>query len=208
MGINDLLKHLPGGGSSDYRHSFYDLNMEGEVVPLDAASALWQFAANHAWDHLHGNHNPALSEWAHFLVYLRSICRWKLVVFMDGMENEHKQPEIERRKKRAEEARASNNLMGQIKNSPEYIAQATAVCKYLDIEVHTSAYEADPQVSYVALLQSLVPVTGDSDLLAYGVPEKLIIVKGFKHEWFQIIDLTAVIEEGTYPLYDLYNEHG
>ena len=42
----------------------------------------------------------------------------------------------------------------------------------MSIEVHTSAYKADPKVSYAALMESEMPVTGDSDLLAYGVPRK------------------------------------
>ena len=94
MGINDLLPHLLGGGRHEYCHSFYHLGMKNYAVPFDAASALWQFAAKHAWDYLRGNHTPALIEWAHFLNYLRSICRWDLRVYMDGMENVEKRPEI------------------------------------------------------------------------------------------------------------------
>mmetsp|Transcript_25373 Transcript_25373/g.43316 ORF Transcript_25373/g.43316 Transcript_25373/m.43316 type:complete len:160 (-) Transcript_25373:136-615(-) len=71
----------------------------------------------------------------------------------------------------------------------------------------------DPQVSYASLSESLVPVSGDSDLLAYGISEepgngKLIVVKTFKHEWFRIIDLSAETEAGQYPLFDLYKNHG
>lgn len=176
---------------------------------LDAASELWQFAANHAWDHLRGNHLPALVDWAHFLLYLRSICGWELSICLDGMENEHKQPEIERRKMAAENARQNENLIGQIKNTPDYIRKAKCVCEQLGIECQVSAYEADPQVSYVSVSKSAIAITGDSDLLAYGVgQEKLIIVKGFKHEWFRVIDLNANVPEGDYPLFDMYNKHG
>ena len=98
MGINDLLPYLPGGRRNEYYHSFYNLiEMRDQVVPVDAASALWQFAAKHAWDYLRGNYLPELTEWAHFLNYLRSICRWDFRVSMDGMENMHKRPETERR---------------------------------------------------------------------------------------------------------------
>ena len=78
----------------------------------------------------------------------------------------------ERRRKAAEAARASNDLRGQIKNTPEYIVKAVAVCKFLKIDVHVSVYEADPQVLYIAILKSLIPVSGDSDLLAYGLAEE------------------------------------
>lgn len=181
--------------------------MKGQVVPIDAASALWQFAAKHAADFLNGNHNPALTEWAHFLNYLSRICGWILIVIMDGMENVAKDPEIERRKVAAELAEERGNLIGQIKNTPEYIAKAIRVCKFLGIRVHVSAYEADPQVSYLSLTRNLIPLSGDSDLLAYGVATKLIIVKGFMHEWYRIIDLTAEVEEGNYPLFDLFKKN-
>lgn len=74
MGIDDLLPRLPGGGSNDYKHSFYGALDKGSTVPLDAASALWQFAARHASDYLRGNLTPALVEWSRFLNNLRSIC--------------------------------------------------------------------------------------------------------------------------------------
>ena len=208
MGIIDLLQHLPGVGSDKYHHSFYDLKLNGKIVPFDAACALWQFAVHHAWDHLRGNHSPALMEWARFLVYLRSICRWSLKVYMDGMENKDKSPEIERRKVAVEAAKASNNLYGQIKNTPDYIAKAVQVCQFLNIEVHVAVYEADMQVSHISLSHSLIPVSGDSDLLAYGVMSKLILVKGYKHEWYCIIDLEADVPAGEYPLFDLYRKHG
>eukprot|EP00579_Thalassiosira_antarctica_P026370 CAMPEP_0202019332 /NCGR_PEP_ID=MMETSP0905-20130828/41723_1 /ASSEMBLY_ACC=CAM_ASM_000554 /TAXON_ID=420261 /ORGANISM="Thalassiosira antarctica, Strain CCMP982" /LENGTH=145 /DNA_ID=CAMNT_0048580571 /DNA_START=115 /DNA_END=549 /DNA_ORIENTATION=+ len=145
MGINDLLPHLPGGGRHEYCHSFYHLEMKGHVVPFDATSTLWQFAAKHAWDYLCGNHTPALIEWAHFLNYLRSICCWDLRVYMDGMENVEKRPEIERRNAAVAEAEVHNSLTGQIRNTPDYIAKAVNVCKFLRIEVYVSAHEADPQ---------------------------------------------------------------
>ena len=128
---------------------------------------------------------------------------------LDGMENPDKEPEIERRKRKREEAESAGNFIGQIKNSPEYIAKAVEVCKYYNIQVIVSAYEADPQVSHLSLSQSLVPVTGDSDLLAYGVPEKIIIVKGYHSQIYRIIDLSKDnINEGDYPLLDLYHKHG
>ena len=78
---------MPGGGKNNYHHSFLKLGFEGKVVPFDAAGALWQFASHHAWDYLRGNYTPALNEWGNLLVYLRSICKWKLVVYLDGSEN-------------------------------------------------------------------------------------------------------------------------
>ena len=95
MGINDLLKHLPGSAMSSRRHSFFNLQLKGHVVPFVAAGPLWQFASSHAADFLRGNHIPALIKWTRFLSHLRSICKWQLRVFMDGMDNVHKAPENE-----------------------------------------------------------------------------------------------------------------
>ena len=180
-------------------------------MPFDAAGALWSFAHRHAWDFLNGNHQPALIEWARLLNYLRSILGWNLVVYLDGMENVHKQPEIEQRQKKVQQAKDKNDGGGQVKNTPEYIAKAYAVCKNMRIKVHISAYETDPQVSHLSISQSVVAVTGDSDLLAYGVARKLIGVKtgGYTSDWFRIIDLDPPnIKKGEYPLVDLYHKHG
>ena len=208
MGIHDLMPHLPGGGRDEYYYSFFDLKMDGNAVPFDAASALWQFAAHHAYDYLRGNHTPALQEWACFLNYLRSVCGWKLIIYMDGMENLAKVPEIKRRRAAVELAQQRHDLHGQVKNTPEYIAKAMAVCQFLSIEAHVSAYEADTQVSFCTCKESLVAVTSDSDLLAYGVHHRLIVVKRFTGEMFCIINLDENVEEGEYPLLDLYRKHG
>ena len=213
MGISDLLPHLPGGGKNNYHHSFLKLGFEGKVVPFDAAGALWQFASHHAWDYLRGNYTPALNEWGNLLVYLRSICKWKLVVYLDGSENIHKTPEIERRARRAENAREHNDLIGQIKNTPEYITKAHCLCTFLRINVSVSAFEADPQVVHASIPHSLIPVSGDSDLLAYRKSEekvvtKVVIVKGYKNEWHRMITLGDDTPAGDYPLNDLYRKHG
>lgn len=111
--MNDLLPHLVGGDPKLIHHSFEELNLAGETVVLDAASALWQFGSHHPSDHLRGNHNPALVEWTRFLVYLRDICRMKLKVAFDGALNVDKQPEIDRRQQRVEAAAARNILGGR-----------------------------------------------------------------------------------------------
>ena len=213
MGVHDLLPHLPGGGKSNYKHSFMRLGLEGKIVPFDAAGALWQFAAHHPWDYLRGNHIPALTDWAHLLVYLRSFCEWELVVCMDGSENVHKTPEIERRAKKAQEAEEHHSPIGQIKNTPEYIQKACHVCKSLNIKYIVSAYEADPQVVYKSIATSSIPVTGDSDLLVYGKSDgkeetKIVIVKSYNSQWHRVIDLGADVLEGKYPLLDFYKKYG
>lgn len=100
MGIKTFLPHLPGGGPHEYHISLCELREKAQltdqvIFPLDAAGAIWDFAAKHAWDYVRGNHTPALIEWAQFLVYLRSICNWQLVVIFDGMENPDKEPDIQ-----------------------------------------------------------------------------------------------------------------
>ena len=196
--------------------------MSGDVVPLDAAGALWQFAASNAHDFLRGNYKPSLREWVRFLHYHRSICKWRLVVYFDGRENPDKSFETQRRQVTAANAQSDGNLRGQIRNTPLYIAHAFAACRFLDIECYVSAYEADPQVSYHALVRSLTPMTGDSDILAYGPTdddwewmgedskqlEQILLVGKYRTEWYRIIDLHSNVATGEYPLFDLYKDHG
>ena len=118
--------------------------MNGHTVPFDAAGALWQFAARHPHDFLRGNHTPSLIEWARLLNYLRCICEWKLIVYVNGMENIHKAPENELRRITAEAARERNDLSRQIKNTLEYVAKVVNVCKFFNIEVRVAENEADP----------------------------------------------------------------
>ena len=216
MGINDFLPRLPGGDR--FLYSFYERRLEGQRVPFDAAGALWQFASRHASDFLRGNHTPALIEWARFLNYIRSICGWKLIVYFDGRKNVEKCFEDERRLDRAAKARDANDLRGQVKNTPEYIAKAVYICKFFRVEHAVSAYEADPQVAHDALARSSTLMTGDSDLLAYGPPDfdsgesprlgKVILVKAYLSDVHRVIDLAADTEEGEFPLFDLFRKHG
>lgn len=79
--------------------------------------------------------------------------------------NAEKLPEIERRREAAERAEEHHQLFGQIRITPEYIAMAVHVCNFLTINVYVSAYEADPQVAYIAMELGVTPMTGDSDLI-------------------------------------------
>ena len=51
-------------------------------------------------------------------------------------------------------------------------------------------------------------------LLAYGPSDqkyrlrKLMIVKSYRSELFRIINLEAEVDEGEFPLFDLYKKHG
>jgi 5'-3' exonuclease len=105
-------------------------------------------------------------------------------VCVDGRHNPHKRHEDLRRQQRAERAQRSGMSYGQIRNTPEYIALAVAVCKFMQIEVVVSAYEANWQVMHRAIPDSLTAITGDSDLLDIGpskmpagyTPSKIMIV--------------------------------
>lgn len=208
MGIRDLLPHLPGGETAKYLYDFNELDMNKEAVAFDVAGALWECASNYPVDYLGGNHDPALTDVAHLIQNLRSICEWKMVVWLDGMENAAKGPEIARRKARSIAAKVRNDLRGQIKNTPEYIAKARVLFQFLNVKTGVAAYEADPQVAYESITRHLTVVTGDSDLLAYGVNEKLIVVSSYKTQKYRVIDLNADVQPGEYPLLDLYHKYG
>ena len=124
------------------------------------------------------------------------------------MENEDRAPKIEQRKSAVIlAAMTRNDLRGQVKNTPQYIAEALQMYRFLNIEAYISVNEADLQVSQISLYRSLIPVTGDYDVLAYGVL-KLIIVKGYQYEWFRMIDINVKVEPSKYPLVYPYRVHG
>lgn len=203
MGGNDLLPHLPGG--KHYIQDFYKLNFKKKVVPIDAAGLLWQCAAKHAEDYLQGNLLPALIEFAHHLNFFKSICGWNIKLYFDGMPNPNKQFEDKRREEKRQNA---TDNYGRIKNTPEYLAKATRVAASLEIEYYVAREEADPHVSYDSTVNELIPVSGDSDLLIYGIHSEIVIVNSYEQGWYRIIDLKATTEVGEYPLYDLYKLHG
>ena len=189
-----------------YLQDFYELRMTDKEVPIDAAGLLWACAYKHAKDYLEGNHLPALIEWTQALNYFRSICQWKMRLYLDGMDNPHKEYENERRRLRRENA-ASGDHHAKIRNTPEYLAKAALIATHvLNILCFISKEEADPHVAYVSLSKELVAVTGDSDLLAYGA-KKIIVVQSYARGWYRLIDLDADAEPGQYPLFDLYLEH-
>ncbi len=204
MGIFDLLLRLPGG--SVYQQDFYELRMKDKEVPIDAAGLLWACAYKHAKDYLDGNLLPALIEWTQALNYFRSICQWKMRLYLDGTNNPHKQYENDRRRLRRENAAAGEHH-AKISNTPEYLAKAAVIAKdVLNIPCFISKEEADPHVAHVSATKELVAVTGDSDLLAYGA-RKLIVVQSYARGWYRVIDLDADAEPEQYPLFDLYLEH-
>ena len=61
MDINNLLPWLQGDRKNDYHHFFYNIEPQGHIIPVDAASALFQCATKHAADFLQDNHIPALT---------------------------------------------------------------------------------------------------------------------------------------------------
>ena len=134
---------------------------------------------------------------------------------MDGRSNPAKAYEDARRQERAAVSSqdVSSTSRRQVRNTPEYIARAVQVCKLMDIQVVVSAYEADAQVVHHALPSQLIPVTGDSDLLAIGCEDSpkldyLMVVQSWTSESYRMIDLTEPSTNGELPLYDLYVEHG
>ena len=78
--------------------------MDGKVVPVDTAGLLWQCAAKHATDFLNGNYMPALIMYANQLNFLRSICRWRPCLYIDGKPNPNKSYEDVRREERRRNA--------------------------------------------------------------------------------------------------------
>ena len=72
-------------------------------------------------------------------------------------------------------------------------------------------------MAHHALDNDLIPVTSDSDLLAYGPSDqsakgtklrKIMIVSKYKSDCHRIIDLESTVDAGEYPLFDLFRKYG
>jgi hypothetical protein len=68
MGINDMMKYLPGG--SEYFTGLQASGLDGKPVNLDAGSLLWSCANAHAAEYLQGNYrNSAMLFQSHLNYY-------------------------------------------------------------------------------------------------------------------------------------------
>ena len=188
-------------------HSFIRLNFRNQKVPVDAGSLLWQCAAEQASEYLGGNYRPALKQLQDILLYWKNICQWDAELIFDGRPNPCKAPEDARRKERRERARSEEDgsLRAQVRNDEHYTALAIQLCKFHSIRYKVAAYEADPQT---VVASGHVSVTADSDLVALHPGQKVVIVASFIHEIFRLVDTSAVVTEGQYPLMDLFNKYG
>lgn len=154
MGINDFIKHLPGGDK--YIHGLDNASIGSKAVNLDSGSLLWQCANISKIPYLRGDYAPAVKSFqAHvsFYYFVRNI---DLFVCFDGPDPPEKSHERDRR---------GDNL----RNTSTYIALCVKVCRNLQIPHAVGAQEADFQ-AVMARREKKNPIvmTNDSDIVAYG----------------------------------------
>lgn len=209
MGIRDFLPHLPVKPAT--RAGWSSLGLANKRVAIDAGSLLWQCASRCAEDYIRGIYTPSIAILFRQLHFFHFICKWKMTVVFDGRENPHKAPEAARRGTRREIAVATGDARGQIRNDPVYIGMAIAACRWLGINFIVSAEEADAQV--VAALCDAI-ITSDGDVVAFQAAfdanksVAIVVVSRWLEDKFRVYKLAADVEEGAYPLFDLYLEHG
>ena len=202
MGINDLLKELPGGDAKvDTRSNLSSLTLlrsKNQPIDFDVGTLIYTCAFKHKVSYAAGNYIPAVREFQARITILRSLHQWDFTCIFDGIPPPEKAYEHERRRRKEE----------GIAITSTYIAMCAKVCQRCFIPYIVSPVEADMQVG--RRRENAVAVCRDSDLVAYGRP-KVVIVDSWSREEYRYIDMeTPVTEEieAKYPLYVYIRQYG
>ena len=196
MGLNRVLKHLPGG--NQYLFSLSGAGLQGIAVNLDAASLLWTCAHGCIDEYRKGNYAPAAKDFQKHMIYYKTILKWDLFVFFDGI--------IDTDAKRHEHARRAQNH--HHRNESAYIGLCAKICADLHIRFIVSREEADCQAT---ILRDAIVVTSDSDIIAHGCRKAVIIERWHcGAEKLRIISLSGVPPNivAHLPLYRAYLAFG
>lgn len=199
MGISDLLSNLPGGpiGQQKTRFAKCKEQLAGRKLDIDSGSLLFVCAIAHKETYSNQIYEPAVAEFLGLLITLRTSYRWDFTVIFDGQPPKEKAPEHERRKKRDDGIVITSLFIGMCVN----------VCRRYYINYVVAPCEADVQVGR---RHSAIAVTRDSDLIAYG-NEQVLIVDSYKGQKWRFIDMTIPLSDDLkekFPLFAYYKRWG
>ena len=140
MGINGLLKELPGGDAkADTRRNLGTLTFlcdENQHVDFDVGTLIYTCAFKHRAAYTAGNYIPAIREFQARVTILRSIHKWKFTCIFDGIPPPEKSYEHEQRRRNDE----------GIAMTSTYISMCVKVCQRCFIPYIVAPAEADMQV--------------------------------------------------------------
>ena len=105
MGVNGLLKQLPGGDMGESRVGFRTLRaLRGAArrrVHIDAGGVTYLCALRHKVPYDNGDYVPAAREFLRQLISFELVCEWDFVLVFDGCSPEEKRHELQRRRAKA-----------------------------------------------------------------------------------------------------------
>ncbi|KAL7453440.1 hypothetical protein ACHAWC_006850 [Mediolabrus comicus] len=200
MGINSVLKELPGGRMADQLTGFDKLTKwlkkKGLSIDLDTGTLLYCCANRHKIPYAAGDYVPAVRAFQRMLIVLDVVNKWKFTSILDGKSPEEKLHEHARRQ----------NKEGSIRITSTYIAMCAKVCREMLLDYVVAPEEADMQVG--RRNNNIIAMGCDSDLIGYG-HRFVVVIDSYHGEKFRIIDLTVPVDEYTkdeLPLYYYYNK--
>ena len=114
-----------------------------------------------------GIYQPALSSFLGKLVSLRTAYNWDFTIIFDGQSPPEKAPEHARRQKSKKDGDKSIII------TPLFVGMCIRVCLRYYFKYVVAPFEADVQVGRQS--ESTIAVARDSDLIAYGNEQVLIV---------------------------------
>lgn len=176
----------------DRRHKIY----------IDAGSLIYSCAYQNRSSFDGGDYVPALRSFLKYLLCYRVAYKWKPVIVFDGRPPPEKAPEHQRRASSADHLSVTSL----------FIAMCVLVCRRHYFEYVVAPFEADVQAGrgFHDNACTVVILTGDSDLIAYG-NKIVVVVKSWFQETYRYFDMRLPVTEEVkqnHPLYNYYHSYG
>ena len=202
MGIKGgPLKKLPGGDS--YIYGLQKAGLAQKPVNIDVAGLMYYCALRYETSFLENDYYPSARAFQDEIVYLKFILKWDVLVVFDGKDPAWKDAEHNRRY--GDDVVDDDGVKTKIRNNGTYIALCAKICAGLKIPYIVSPLEADTQVVKCRRDKNPVIVTGDSDILAYDMGMRVVLISSWNmdSEKFRIYDI-GIMNESLYEKYPLY----
>jgi hypothetical protein len=110
-------------------------------------------------------------------VYLKFTLKWDVLVVFDGKDQAWK--DVEHNRRYGNDVVDDDGVKTKIRNNGTYLALCAKICAGLKIPYIVSLLEADTQVVKCCRDENPVIVTGDSDILAYNMGIRVVLISSW-----------------------------
>jgi hypothetical protein len=166
MGIKGgPLKKLPGGDS--YIYGLQKAGLAQKPVSIDVTSLMYYCALRYETSFLENEYYPSARAFQDEIVYLKFILKWDVLVVFDGKDLAWK--DAEHNRCYGDDVVNDYGEKTKIRNNGTYIALCAKICVGLKIPYIISPLEVDTQDVKCHWDENPVILTGDSDILDYGM---------------------------------------